>query len=213
VRVVDPFPLAGMLRRIRRIADCSQRELAQRLDMPKGTLAAAETGTRELPVSMVARAASLIGGRLAVLDASGEELRPMDRDAVRDAAGRLFPAHLDTRHGDEHWWGGEHRPRLRQPRYTFHRDRSWRDGRRHDGGTPEDHHTPRPGDSLTERRAQRRAEAQRRREEEFRRRREAGELPLPTPEWTCECPPECAELDIGERPRHAQDCPCRCDVD
>jgi hypothetical protein len=31
-------------------------------------------------------------------------------------------------------------------------------------------------------------------------------------EWTCECPPACADLDIGERPQHAADCPCGCDV-
>jgi transcriptional regulator with XRE-family HTH domain len=209
---VDPFPLSGLLRRIRRSADCSQRELAERIGTSKTAVAGAEKGTRDLMVSAFARAAGLAGGRLTVVDADGVELAPMDPDAVRDAADRLFPAHLDTRHGDEWWWGGDHRPRLRQPRYTFDRDRSWRDGRRGDGGTPDDHQLPQPGDSLAERAARRQAEARARWDRE-RDRRRAAEGRSVLVEWTCECPPECAELDIGERPRHAPDCPCGCDVD
>jgi transcriptional regulator with XRE-family HTH domain len=209
---VEPFPLPGLLRRIRRAGDWSQRELADRIGSSKTAVAAAEGGTRDFPVSLLARAASAIGGRLAVLDAQGDVLIPMDPGAVRDAVGRRFPAHLDTRYGDVDWWHGDERYSRERPWYTFDRSRYLRDHWRDRSGTPDDHQLPQPGDSPAGRRAQRRADAERRREEEVRRRRATGELPEPLAEWTCECPPECAELDTGERPRHAPGCPCGCDV-
>ncbi len=61
--MVDPFPLPGLLRRIRRTADWSQRELAQRVGVSRATVAAAERGTRDLPVSLLARIAEAAGGR------------------------------------------------------------------------------------------------------------------------------------------------------
>ncbi len=209
---VDPFPLPGLLRRIRRMADCSQRELAARIGVSKAIVAAAENGTRGLPVAVLAQVASTVGGRLAVLDAAGRELTPMDDGAVRDRSGRRFPAHLDTRYGDADWWHGTERYSREQPWYTFDRSRYTRDHWRSRGGTPEDHQLPQPGDSPAERTARRRADARRRRDEEHHRRRAAGELPEPV-EWTCDCPPGCAELDTGERPQHVPDCPCGCDVD
>ena len=213
---VDAFPLGGILRRIRRLTDCSQRELAERLGISKTAVAAAERGTRDLAVSVLVRAAATAGCRLAVLDASGTELEPMGGDTVRDGADRLMPAHLDTRHGDEDWWGGPHRPRLVNPRYTFDRDRRLRD-RRRGVDLPADHHRPEDGDSLAERAAARRAEVLRReavrRLEAFQTRCAAGFPPSPEWELDCTCPAECAELDVGERPVHAPDCACGCDVD
>ncbi|MBB3676891.1 helix-turn-helix domain-containing protein [Modestobacter versicolor] len=208
---MDPFPLAGLLRRIRRTADCSQRELAERIGASKATVAAAESGTRDLPASVLARAAQCAGARLVVLCSDGAELLPMDPDAVRDAGWRQFPAHLDTRHGDEDWWGGPHRPRTRQPRYTFDRDRLRRDGRR-SAGLPDDHHVPQPGDSLADRAAARRLAAlERRREEQLRR-----PPPRPSgPDWGtgCTCPPGCEYLEgSNEDLGHAEACACRCDV-
>jgi transcriptional regulator with XRE-family HTH domain len=214
---MDPFALAGVLRRIRRTGDWSQRQLADRIGSSKTAVAAAESGTRDLPVSVLARAAAAIGGRLAVLDASGDELAPMDPDAVRDAAGRWFPAHLDTRHGDEDWWHDAHRYSRRRPEYTFDRDRDRRDGRRCRAGTPDDHHTRRPGDSLAERRAARLEEACRR----AAARRQAAhqawvEAGCPTtPDWGtgCTCPPGCEYVeDVNEDLAHAADCTCGCEV-
>ncbi|GAB3440293.1 hypothetical protein GCM10027517_14750 [Phycicoccus ginsengisoli] len=45
---------------------------------------------------MLVRALSAAGLRLAVVDGGGEEVLPFDPDAVRDNAGRRFPAHLDV---------------------------------------------------------------------------------------------------------------------
>ena len=209
---MDPFPLAGLLRRIRRTADCSQRELAARAGISKTALGAAESGTRDLAVSALARAAATVGCRLTVVDATGAELSPMDTDTVRDGAGRLLPAHLDTRHGDEDWWGGPHRPHLDAPRYTYDLDRRARDGRRQRRETPPDHHRPAVGDSLAERAATRRAQQLRARAQEHRRRLLAGELPSP-PDPTCTCPATCDDLlDTDARVPHVEECACRCDI-
>ncbi|WP_369140895.1 helix-turn-helix domain-containing protein [Modestobacter versicolor] len=209
---MDAFPLPGLLRRLRRDGDCSQRELAGRAGVPKATLAAAEAGSRDLPVTVFARLAGAAGARVAVLGADGAELAPMDLDAVRDAADRLFPAHLDTRHGDERWWGGEHRPRTRQPRYTFDLDRRLRDRRRGDA-VPEEHHAPTAGDSLAERAAARRDEARRRAADAWRTRSaEQGPDPSPDP-FHCWCPAACDEVeDLGRDLPHANTCTCRCDL-
>lgn len=209
---MTPFPLPGVLRRIRRIADCSQRELADRTGISKTAVAAAEKGTRDLPVAALARAAAGAGCRLVVLDPSGAELAPMRTDTVRDGAGRLMPAHLDTRHGDEGWWGGEHRPRLRAPRYTYDLDRRVRDGRRR-REVPPDHHRPAAGDSLADRAAARRAVRAEAAARELRRRFLAGELPSSPPDPPCSCPAACdALLDTDLRVPHVERCACRCDV-
>jgi transcriptional regulator with XRE-family HTH domain len=210
---VDPFPLAGVLRRIRRIGDWSQRELAERIGASKAAVAAAENGTRDLPVSLLARAAASAGGRLVVVDAEGHELAPMDPGAVRDAGRRRFPAHLDTRYSDEGWWHGPHRYSRRTPTYTFDRRRGSRDGVRRFTGVPEDHLRPQPGDSPAERAAERQRAAWGRRDEERRRRfRVVGSA---EPDWGsgCTCPPGCEYAEgYNEDLTHASDCPCRCDV-
>jgi transcriptional regulator with XRE-family HTH domain len=213
---VDPFPLSGILRRIRRVADCSQRELAERIGISKTALAAAENGTRDLAVSVLVRAAAGVGCRLALLDSSGVELATMSGAAVRDGAGRAMPAHLDTRHGDEDWWGGPHRPRLSTPRYTFDRDRSLRD-RRRGADVPADHHVPEAGDSLAERAAARRAESLRRdavrRQARHQAWMAAGCPPRPGWDVDCTCPAGC-EYDEQSNPdgAHAPECACGCDV-
>lgn len=135
----------------------------------------------------------------------------MDPDGVRDLGYRRFPAHLDTRYSDAEWY----QP-LRYDRpetwYTFNRDREVRDRWRSSEGTPEDHQLPQPGDSPEERRAARGRAVRQKRQEELQRRRDAGEVVDPLP-FTCTCPPECEELDRGERPVHAAECECLCDVD
>ena len=208
-----PFDLPGMLRRIRRLADLSQRELARAIDTSKSAVAAAETGHSGLDARLLARAAELAGLRVALLDAAGDEVAGMSGDAVRDMGGRRFPAHLDTRYGDEGWWHGPERYSRRQPWYTFDRLRDSRDYWRSRTGTPDDHQLPEPGDSPEERHeARRRARRQREQERRERARRNAPWRPS-VEAFTCECPPTCAELDDGRgMPVHAPDCPCRCDV-
>ena len=122
------FDLAGAVRRIRRCADCSQRELAVAIGTSKSTIAGAETGAAGLDARLLAAAAHLAGLRLALLDAlRRQEVRGMHPDAVRDRGGRRFPAHLDTVLSEERASRWEHRPRLRQPTYTFDRRDPWAD--------------------------------------------------------------------------------------
>jgi transcriptional regulator with XRE-family HTH domain len=210
--VHSDFDLCGTLRRIRRTADLSQRELAGALGISAAAVGQAEAGTRQVPLAVLARAAALAGLRLALVDDAGREVAGMADDTVRDLGRRRFPAHLDPLHSDDRPARFEERWSRPLPWYTFDRDRTYRDVVRRRDGTPDDHRRPQPGDSPAERRARRRAEALRRRQEEFERRRAAGQLP-DLPDFVCTCPPLCAELDIGERPRHAPDCPCGCDVD
>ena len=225
-----------MLRRIRRTADLSQRELATVLDVSVGAIAEAETGRRDLPASVLARAAELAGLRLALLDADGRVVTGMTDDAVRDRAGRRFPAHLDVRYGDQDWWHGDQRYDREQPWYTFDRSRHLRDRWRGATGTPEDHQQPQPGDAPRER-TRARVEAARARAAEARerateriwaQRAERARLGLPEPpdplEYTCSCPAGCDDLLLGDPPAgsaddpwhrppvHVDDCPCGCDI-
>ena len=207
------FDLPGSLRRIRRAADCSQRELAELLGVSKSSVAAAETGARDLTVRLLATAASLAGLRLALVDDQGVEVAPMAAGAVTDGANRRFPAHLDVRHGDEDWWHGPERYSRHQPWFTFDRRRSTRDHWRERTGTPEDHQLPQPDDSPSERRAARRHAARLRLEEERQQRLDRGEARGPADVFTCTCPARCDELDDWTgKPVHAEECPCRCDL-
>nr|WP_246406435.1 helix-turn-helix transcriptional regulator [Modestobacter versicolor] len=212
-----------MLRRIRRAADCSQRELAKRLGISATAVAQTETGVRDLPASVLAKAAGLAGLRLGLVDGDGHEVTGMAPGAVRDRAGRHFPAHLDVRHGDVDWWHGEERYSRERPRYTFDRGRRLRDQWRDHSGTPPDHQLPQPGDALEDR-------AEARRDAAVARRRALGDelaaerrrLGVRSEDWapTCSCPAGCDELLFSEAPLtprqqavpHLEDCPCRCDV-
>jgi HTH-type transcriptional regulator/antitoxin HipB len=212
--VTDP-DLSGMLRRIRRTADLSQRELAARIGISKSAVATAESGRSGVDVRALARAAGLAGLRFALLDAEGREVAGMDPDAVRDRGGRLFPAHLDTRYGDEEWWythqshGHDREP----PWYTFDRTRWVRDRIRARDGVPEDHQVPRPGDSPRQRARARRDAHWRAVAEERQRRFLAGEFAHVDQGIDCTCPAECDEVDDGSGPpRHAAACACGCDL-
>jgi len=209
---VETFDVGGTLRRIRRLADLSQRELARALDVSKSSIAVMECGDRGIDVLLLARAAELAGLRLALIDANGGEVAPMSGSSVRDTGGRLFPAHLDTYRSDERGW--LHQPRRDRPEtaFTFGRDRRSRDVARRAHGVPEDHHPELPGDSPEERRAARQRAARLRRQEELGRRRESGDL-QPSEPFTCTCPTDCDALDDwSARPVHAPGCPCSCDI-
>ena len=210
---VTELDVPGAVRRIRRAADMSQRELATACGVSQSSVARLESGRGDALIGLFARMAAVAGLRVALVDADGEEQLPMSPESVRDAGGRLFPAHLDTRHGDDDWWAGEHRPRLRMPRYTYDRDRRRRDRRRDFDGSPDDHHRPQAGDGLAERAEARRRAADRKRAEDRQRKFLDGSLGrLPDP-FTCACPAEC-DYDEERNPdlRHAPTCPCACDV-
>jgi transcriptional regulator with XRE-family HTH domain len=212
----------SLLRQVRRMADLSQRELASRLGVDRAVVARAETGERDVKVTFLARAARLAGLRLALVDAAGDEVPGMADATVRDAAGRHFPAHLDTRHSDEGWWHDEVRHSRPRPWYTFDRDRHVRDHQRERHGIPPDHQAPRPDDAPEVRDRVRREAALATWLAEQRRR--AVEHPWPErPEDedpVCTCPGGCDELlftttALPARQHavpHVPGCPCRCDV-
>jgi transcriptional regulator with XRE-family HTH domain len=211
--VGEDFDLCGVLRRIRRLADLSQRELAGAASISPAAVAHAEAGTRDLPVASLARAAAVAGLRLTLLDGAGSEVGAMSADGVRDRSRRRFPAHLDTRRSDERGWLYEPRRDRPETWFTFTRDRDGRDARRRADGTPEDHHEFRADDSPADRAAARRREYWRSRTEERERRFLAGEFAdVPEP-LICTCPAACDDLDDRSgRPVHAEDCPCCCDL-
>ncbi|WP_369140864.1 helix-turn-helix domain-containing protein [Modestobacter versicolor] len=221
--------LSALLRRIRRTADLSQREMARALGVSTGAVAQAESGARDLPATVLMRAAGLAGLRWVLVDASGAEVPAMDGDAVRDRGGRLFPAHLDPRHGDVGWWHGPERYSRDRPEFTFDRDRRQRDDVRAVVGVPPDHHVAGPGDSLAERewaraeaaRAAWRARWRRDLADHLSRQQERLRLGLPLfADPSCTCPPACDELLFPDGPLsarenavpHVAECTCRCDV-
>jgi len=209
---VSETDLPGLLRRIRRTADLSQRELASRLGSSKSAIGRAEAGTAGLDARLLLRAAELAGLRLVLLDAAGNEVPGMAEDAVRDEAGRRYPAHLDVRHGDEDWWYAVHRYGRPTPWYTFDRARWLRDVERDRVGTAEDHMAPDPQHDPRARAAVRRRRARLRADEERRLRFLSGELRSRGADLGCTCPPGCDPAREVLADVHVGECPCRCDI-
>jgi transcriptional regulator with XRE-family HTH domain len=125
------FPIAGLVRRVRRIADLSQRELAKTLGISSSTVGRVENGTLVPTLRLFQRMLAVAQLRLVAIDQEGHIVEPMrDIEDIRDGAGRLYPSHLDTildPVGDE-WWGTKYG--LAKPPETFHRDRELRDYQR-----------------------------------------------------------------------------------
>ena len=181
--------------------------------MSKSAVAAVESGTTGMDARLLAVAAGLAGLRLGLLDGDGHEVDGMAGDTVRDAAGRRFPAHLDTMLSDERPWRWVDRRDRRRPTYTFGRRSPWDPPGSRTESRPDDHLRPRPGDSPAERTAARRAAQCQRHREERERRFLAGELRGLDDAFTCTCLGACDELDdFSRRPVHADDCPCACDI-
>ena len=128
---VGPYPAGGLVRRARRIADLSQRELARRTGLSPSTVARIETGSLTPSLAVMQHILSAAGLSLVVVDRSGHVIQPMrDVSDVRDGADRRYPAHLDTildpKPGE--WWADQYG--LARPPETFYRDRKRRDARR-----------------------------------------------------------------------------------
>lgn len=218
LRVDHPLDVPGLIRRARRTADLSQRDLAERLGVSQSTVARWETGRLEPCLHLLLAVLRLAGLALAVTDATraipaecalpadstaptvGDQsdpavrTAPMRPDSVRDRGGRRYPAHLDVEAIPEIWW-----PRWDRPELTLLcRRRPGRDvQRRRTGVVPADHPTPHEiSDVFAARRAERRA-------------RLKLLLPsTPTPVEECCCLVECHD---GRACR--PDCPCGCEDD
>jgi transcriptional regulator with XRE-family HTH domain len=87
--------VAGYVLRARRRADLSQRELAERLGVSQPTIARLESPAATATVDRLETILDLGEMRLAVVDGDGHVVDPFPAGAVRDNAGRRFPAHLD----------------------------------------------------------------------------------------------------------------------
>jgi len=103
--LMGPFDggVPGLVRRIRRILDVSQRGLAAILDVSQSVVARWETGRTSPRTSVIVELLGL--AKLHVTfhdDETGEDVEPMRDDGARDRGGRRFPAHVDlTVWG---WW-------------------------------------------------------------------------------------------------------------
>ncbi len=133
---------SGYVRRARRLADLSQRELSALIGIDQSQVARIEAG-RAVDVATFARMLAAAGLRLAVVDSDGVEVRPMPADVMRDGGGRRQPAHLDVRAAPD-------RPspemlarhREPEPRVSWHHRRTERDRRRSALGIDATHEQP-----------------------------------------------------------------------
>lgn len=114
------FEAGPLLAQVRRIADLSQRELAHLAGVPQASVAALESGSRSVRLEVFVRLVAAAGMRVAVLGPGGEELAPFASDAVRDNAGRRFPAHLDVLPPDD-----LPAERITSPRYDRPEAKGW----------------------------------------------------------------------------------------
>ena len=106
--------------RVRRMADLSQRDLAEAVGVSRGTIARIESGKGHVSPPLLAAILRIAGLRIAVVDEAGREVEPVPSDTVRDNGGRRFPAHLDVAPPDL-----EPRERLYSPRYDRPEARAW----------------------------------------------------------------------------------------
>lgn len=200
---VPRFDLAGLLRRARRNAEFSQREMASAIGVSKSTLARAEADNAAVSVPVLLAALAVGGIELMAIDRDGE-VEIMRPDALRDRGGRKLPAHLEAYVPEEsdrvpeHWRGSARRNapvcwRLRNPRYP---------------AIELSRHHPGPEDVLAARRGGELERAFRKFVQEARlqeRLRSVGEPPAPPP---CFCSDDCVQASAACPPS----CPCQCEA-
>ena len=94
---VPATDVAGLVMRVRRTCDLSQRDLGIALGLDQSQVARIESSRRRVDLPLLAEILSLADLRIAVLDRNGVEVVPVAHDVLRDNAGRRMPAHLDVR--------------------------------------------------------------------------------------------------------------------
>ena len=116
------YPIAGLVRRARRMSDMSQRLMARFAKTSSGTVGKVEAGALVPSIDLFSRLLGAAGLYLVVVDPDGRVVLPMEVwDKTLDGADRRYPSHLDTildpEPGD--WWADIYG--LAHPPETFHR--------------------------------------------------------------------------------------------
>ncbi|WP_160312746.1 helix-turn-helix domain-containing protein [Jiangella alkaliphila] len=128
---IEQSTLPGLVRRVRRLADLSQRELAARICVSHSTISRLEAGRVVPSIATLLRIVDVAELLLVVTDADGNVIEPMRVwDETRDGGEKVFPAHLDLvlDPASDDWWASRYG--LAKPPETYHRDRAWRDAKR-----------------------------------------------------------------------------------
>ncbi|MFY1578776.1 helix-turn-helix domain-containing protein [Verrucosispora sp. WMMD703] len=128
---VGPFPIAGLVRRARRIVGLSQLRMARFAKVSPSTVARVEAGSLTPSLAVLERLLAAAGLYLVAVDQEGRVVLPMEVwDDTRDGADRRYPAHLNTILDPEpgEWWADIYG--LARPPETYHRSRADREARR-----------------------------------------------------------------------------------
>jgi transcriptional regulator with XRE-family HTH domain len=124
----------GIVMRVRRVCDLSQRDLGVALGIDQSQVARIESSRRRVDPLLLAQILALAGMRIAVLDRDGVEVVPVSKDVLRDNADRRIPAHLDVREPSDAPRSALLKPHTGRasPRGWYHH-RAMRDRRRNAG--------------------------------------------------------------------------------
>lgn len=116
----------GLVRRVRRILDVSQRGLAELLDVSQSAVARWENGRTSPRVAVLETMLRLARVKVTLQDEdTGKQVRPMRADGARKHGGSRFPAHTDLRATG--WWVPRALRRMTSVEYFVQRDRSRKD--------------------------------------------------------------------------------------
>jgi transcriptional regulator with XRE-family HTH domain len=126
------FSSGDFVRKLRRVADLSQRELAKVSGVSRSLIAKIESGTFDPKVGQLQLLFDQVGWGVTVTDVNGYLVLPLREfeGNMCDGADRRYPAHLDVivdpQHGE--WWADSFG--LARPPETFRRSRAARDDQR-----------------------------------------------------------------------------------
>lgn len=152
---IGPFDggIPGLVRRIRRILDVSQRGLAALLDVSQSAVARWETGRTSPRMCVVERLLRMARVGMGFHDEeTGEPVLPMRADGARTHGGSRYPAHGDVRAAGWwvprrlramtsieafEWW--DRSKRIGDPAIICSTSRFWKQTMRRLHGTPDDH--------------------------------------------------------------------------
>lgn len=190
--------------RARRLADLSQRDLADLLGVARSVVSRMETGQVVPSCDLLSRILGVAGLQLVVVDAAGAVVDPVAEDVARDNAGRRYPAHLDVHPVEmapsEYHWRPRHERQTPKAWFQLREERDRRRAKAQHGQQQHGQDHPTVTDLEKWR-------AQVLREKAERARRRAAEIaalhpPLP------EC---CCHDDCYVSPGCVAECTCQCE--